>query len=118
MCRKECGLPGYHSTYDRIIAYHRRNCAAASAGLAHRCAAGLRRRSAAQSRQERDGRVKQQTHQIHIATHGKGLYEFTREIETWLRTEQVNTGLLTVFFQHTPASLVIQWNPDPAGRTA
>ena len=57
--------------------------------------------------------MKQQTHQIHIATHGKGLYEFTREINSWLRTEQVNTGLLTVFCQHTSASLVIQENADP-----
>jgi secondary thiamine-phosphate synthase enzyme len=57
--------------------------------------------------------VKQQTHQIQIATHGKGLYEFTREINSWLRTEQVNTGLLTVFCQHTSASLVIQENADP-----
>ena len=57
--------------------------------------------------------MKQQTHQIQIATHGKGLYEFTREINSWLRTEQVNTGLLTVFCQHTSASLVIQENADP-----
>jgi len=62
--------------------------------------------------------VKQQTHQIHIATHGKGLYEFTREIETWLhealsRGEHPKTGLLTVFCQHTSASLVIQENADP-----
>ncbi len=62
--------------------------------------------------------MKQQTHQIHIATHGKGLYEFTREIETWLhealsRGEHAKTGLLTVFCQHTSASLVIQENADP-----
>jgi secondary thiamine-phosphate synthase enzyme len=57
--------------------------------------------------------VKQHTQQIHIATHGKGLYEFTREIETWLRGEHAKTGLLTVFCQHTSASLVIQENADP-----
>jgi len=57
--------------------------------------------------------VKQLTHQIHIATHGKGLYEFTREIESWLNAQQVQTGLLTVFCQHTSASLVIQENADP-----
>jgi secondary thiamine-phosphate synthase enzyme len=57
--------------------------------------------------------VKQLTHQIHIATHGKGLYEFTREIESWLNSEQPQTGLLTVFCQHTSASLVIQENADP-----
>ena len=62
--------------------------------------------------------MKQQTHLIHIATHGKGLYEFTREIETWLRQielggEHPKTGLLTVFCQHTSASLGIQENADP-----
>ena len=58
--------------------------------------------------------MKQHTHQIHIATHGKGLYEFTREIHTWLHGQQAKTGLLTVFCQHTSASLVIQENADPA----
>jgi secondary thiamine-phosphate synthase enzyme len=57
--------------------------------------------------------VNQFTHQLHIATHGKGLYDFTREIESWLRDKQTQTGLLTVFCQHTSASLVIQENADP-----
>ncbi len=57
--------------------------------------------------------MKQFTHQIHISTHGKGLYEFTAEIESWTRAQQAQTGLLTVFCQHTSASLVIQENADP-----
>jgi secondary thiamine-phosphate synthase enzyme len=57
--------------------------------------------------------VKQSTYQLHIATHGKGLYEFTREIERWQRSQAVQTGLLTVFCQHTSASLLIQENADP-----
>jgi secondary thiamine-phosphate synthase enzyme len=57
--------------------------------------------------------VKQFTHQIHVATRGKGLYDFTREIESWLRDHETETGLLTVFCQHTSASLVIQENADP-----
>jgi secondary thiamine-phosphate synthase enzyme len=57
--------------------------------------------------------VKQFTHQLHIATHGQGLYEFTREIDAWVRAEHGQTGLLTVFCQHTSASLVIQENADP-----
>ena len=52
-------------------------------------------------------------HQLHIATHGKGLYDFTREIESWLTGHETKTGLLTVFCQHTSASLVIQENADP-----
>jgi secondary thiamine-phosphate synthase enzyme len=57
--------------------------------------------------------VKQFTHQIHVATRGKGLYDFTREIESWLHGHEAQTGLLTVFCQHTSASLVIQENADP-----
>ena len=57
--------------------------------------------------------MKQFTHQIHIATHGKGLYEFTSEITAWLAGHPTQTGLLTVFCQHTSASLVIQENADP-----
>jgi len=57
--------------------------------------------------------VRQATHQISIATRGKGLYEVTREVEAWLAAQRVQTGLLTVFCQHTSASLVIQENADP-----
>ena len=47
-----------------------------------------------------------------IETHGQGLYEFTAEIQRWLRGEGVQTGLLTLFCCHTSASLVIQENAD------
>jgi secondary thiamine-phosphate synthase enzyme len=57
--------------------------------------------------------MKQFTHDLQVATRGKGLYDFTREVETWLRGVKVSTGLLTVFIQHTSASLVIQENADP-----
>ncbi|HLG98050.1 MAG TPA: secondary thiamine-phosphate synthase enzyme YjbQ [Bryobacteraceae bacterium] len=57
--------------------------------------------------------MRQATHQLHVATHGKGLYEFTGQIDAWLREQQAHTGLLTVFCQHTSASLVIQENADP-----
>ena len=57
--------------------------------------------------------MKQATHQLHIATHGKGLYEFTGQVEAWVRDQHTHTGLLTVFCQHTSASLVIQENADP-----
>jgi secondary thiamine-phosphate synthase enzyme len=57
--------------------------------------------------------MRQFTHQIHIATRGKGLYDFTRQIESWLRGHATETGLLTVFCQHTSASLVIQENAEP-----
>ena len=57
--------------------------------------------------------MKQFSHQIHISTRGKGLYDFTPQIASWLQTHKPETGLLTVFCQHTSASLVIQENADP-----
>ncbi|MGI8743041.1 MAG: secondary thiamine-phosphate synthase enzyme YjbQ [Bryobacteraceae bacterium] len=57
--------------------------------------------------------MKQFTRHIRVQTRGKGLYEFTREIGSWLADKQAKTGLLTVFCQHTSASLVIQENADP-----
>lgn len=57
--------------------------------------------------------MKQFTHRIQVATRGKGLYPITGEIEKWAHGQSVRTGLLTVFIQHTSASLVIQENADP-----
>ena len=48
-----------------------------------------------------------------MSTHGKGLYEITQQIAAWLASVAVRSGLLTVFVQHTSASLVIQENADP-----
>ena len=57
--------------------------------------------------------MKQATHQLHVATRGKGFYPLTREVATWVASLGVETALLTVFVQHTSASLVIQENADP-----
>ncbi len=51
--------------------------------------------------------------QLRVETRGQGLYEITSEIAQWLAGCQVAAGLLTVFVQHTSASLVIQENADP-----
>ncbi len=48
-----------------------------------------------------------------VGTRGKGLYPFTRAVDDWLKQQGVSDGLLTVFIQHTSASLVIQENADP-----
>ncbi|MCD1263417.1 secondary thiamine-phosphate synthase [Shinella sumterensis] len=50
---------------------------------------------------------------IEISTRGQGLYEFTREVETFVREAGVTEGLLTVFVRHTSCSLLIQENADP-----
>ncbi len=48
-----------------------------------------------------------------ISTRGPGLYEFTRNVNSWLQ----GTGLLTLFVQNTSASLLIQENADPEVQT-
>lgn len=53
------------------------------------------------------------THRIVVETRGKGLYEITDQIANWVSSQGVRTGLVTVFLQHTSASLVIQENADP-----
>lgn len=53
------------------------------------------------------------THELEVHTRGKGLYPFTREAAKWVASTGVSSGLLTVFIQHTSASLVVQENADP-----
>ena len=57
--------------------------------------------------------MRQAVHRIEIRTRGKGLTDFTREVGTWVRGCAISTGLLTLFCQHTSASLLIQENADP-----
>ena len=57
--------------------------------------------------------MKQFTNRIAVPTRGRGLYDCTREVVRWLDGCAVQTGLLTLFLQHTSASLVIQENADP-----
>jgi secondary thiamine-phosphate synthase enzyme len=56
--------------------------------------------------------MKQFTHRMQVSTRGKGLYLITGEVEKWAGGQGVRTGLLTVFIQHTSASLTIQENAD------
>ncbi len=41
------------------------------------------------------------------------MYPFTRLVAEWVASTGAGTGLVTVFVQHTSASLVIQENADP-----
>jgi secondary thiamine-phosphate synthase enzyme len=53
------------------------------------------------------------THRLQVSTRGKGLYEITERIESWLSGRNAPAGLLTIFVQHTSASLLVQENADP-----
>lgn len=57
--------------------------------------------------------MRQLSHQLSIATRGKGLYAITRPVAAWLAESGMRQGLLTLLIQHTSASLVIQENADP-----
>ena len=60
--------------------------------------------------------LKQVSHELTISTRGRGLYEFTREVEVWAEQNRFREGLLTVHLQHTSASLLIQENASPDAR--
>ena len=47
-------------------------------------------------------------------TRGAGLHEITGEVARWVGESDVDTGLLTLFCQHTSASLLITENASPA----
>lgn len=49
-------------------------------------------------------------HKLTIATQGPSLTELTGEVADWTSGQSVHTGLLTLFCQHTSASLLIQEN--------
>jgi len=57
--------------------------------------------------------VKQAQGELTVATKGKGLYDISREVRRWVAQQEIKSGLLTVFLQHTSASLTIQENADP-----
>lgn len=57
--------------------------------------------------------MRQFSHTLTLATSGLGLYEFTEQVARWLAQTQVREGVLTLFVQHTSASLLIQDNADP-----
>jgi secondary thiamine-phosphate synthase enzyme len=57
--------------------------------------------------------MRQSTRRLDVSTKGKGLYEISDQVARWVVETGLKTGLLTVFIQHTSASLTIQENADP-----
>ncbi len=56
--------------------------------------------------------MQQKTHQISLTTHGRKLYDITPELTAWVNASGFRTGLLTLYIQHTSASLLINENYD------
>ncbi|MBC7908155.1 MAG: YjbQ family protein [Rhodospirillaceae bacterium] len=57
--------------------------------------------------------VKQAHSAVTIRTQGQGLTDITARVAGFVRTSGIRDGLLTLFIQHTSASLTIQENADP-----
>lgn len=57
--------------------------------------------------------IHQAHHTLELETRGRGLTLFTDRVRAWVDQHAKGDGLLTVFIQHTSASLLIQENADP-----
>jgi secondary thiamine-phosphate synthase enzyme len=57
--------------------------------------------------------LRQALHELTVPTRGRGLYEFTPDVQRWVAENKFKDGLLTLHLQHTSASLLIQENADP-----
>lgn len=50
---------------------------------------------------------------LELETDGPGFYEITDRVRSFVSSERITEGLLTLFCRHTSASLLIQENADP-----
>jgi secondary thiamine-phosphate synthase enzyme len=60
--------------------------------------------------------LRQELQEFVVATRGRGLFELTEQVTSWIRGTGIREGLLTLHVRHTSASLVIQDNADPEVR--
>lgn len=54
----------------------------------------------------------QKNHQIELHTKGRKFYDITPDVMAWVKMTKVNSGMLTLYIQHTSASLLINENYD------
>ncbi|NBV22640.1 MAG: YjbQ family protein [Proteobacteria bacterium] len=60
--------------------------------------------------------LRQSTHELAVATRGRGFTEVTLEIAALVTQSGIQSGLVTLHLRHTSASLLIQENADPEVR--
>lgn len=60
--------------------------------------------------------MKVHTEQLLLQTSGKGTYEISDQVAAVVQSSGVVSGTVTVFVQHTSASLVLMENADPTAR--
>jgi len=56
--------------------------------------------------------MQQLSHKITVKTNGRRLYDITSQVLTWARSSGFKTGLMTLYVQHTSASILINENYD------
>ena len=56
--------------------------------------------------------MRQRFDDLMLTTEGQRLYEITDRVRSWVASQGIERGLLTVYIHHTSASLVIQENAD------
>ncbi|HSI37581.1 MAG TPA: secondary thiamine-phosphate synthase enzyme YjbQ [Methylotenera sp.] len=56
--------------------------------------------------------MRQLTHIINVKTQGRKLYDITPEVTAWAKNSGLQTGMITLYIQHTSASLLINENYD------
>ena len=56
--------------------------------------------------------MQQKIHQISISTQGRKLYDITPQVIDWANNSGLQSGLITLYIQHTSASLLINENYD------
>jgi len=56
--------------------------------------------------------MQQFTHELNIKAQGRKLYDITPQVVQWANQLGLQTGLLTLYIQHTSASLLINENYD------
>ena len=56
--------------------------------------------------------MQQLSHKITVKTNGRRLYDLTPQVLAWAKHSGLKTGLLTLYVQHTSASILINENYD------
>ena len=56
--------------------------------------------------------MQQLSHKISVKTNGRCLYDITPQVVTWAKNSGLKMGLLTLYVQHTSASILINENYD------
>jgi secondary thiamine-phosphate synthase enzyme len=52
--------------------------------------------------------------ELEVSTTGRGIYEISRQVQDFVSSSGIRTGLCHIFIRHTSASLMLCENADPA----